>query len=361
MDMVVLKSWTMIGLQKPRKKKKKSHPILDWLLYAAVRVLMIFLSLFPVESNLRFACFLGDLLWKYYQRGRLRALENLRASFPEKSEEWIQQTGRRSFEQLVMLTIDVLVTPQLVKKHNWRQYARFTKAEYPKWMMKEGKGLILVTAHYGNFELIGYMAGLFGFDVYSVARPLDNKYLNRFLYDVRQRHGLKLIDKKGAAEMMPQIIEQGSTLGFIADQDAGRKGVFVDFFGRKASTYKSIGLLAITYNLPIAVGCTRRVGNRFFFDYVLSRIIFPQEWADKEDPLTWVSAAYTKAIEDFVRQDPTQYWWLHRRWKTRPKEERQAAEAAAEPSKDGPGLAVPVVTVVPASTLSQTAPGRPLR
>jgi KDO2-lipid IV(A) lauroyltransferase len=342
----------MTEQQKPRKKKK-SNPVVDWLLYAAVRVLTIFLSLVDVEASLRFACFLGDLLWKHYGRGRQRALENLRASFPEESEEWIQRTGRRSFQQLAMLAVDVLLMPRLVKKDNWRQYLRLTKAEYPKWMMQERKGLIMVTAHYGNFEIIGYLMSLFGFDIYSVARPLDNKYLNRFLYGVRQRRGLKLVDKKGAAEMMPQIIEQGSTLGFIADQDAGRKGVFVDFFGRKASTYKSIGLLAITYNLPIVVGCTRRVGNRFFFDYVLSRIIFPHEWADKDDPLTWVSAAYTKAIEDFIRQDPTQYWWVHRRWKTRPKEERQAAEAAAEVSKDGSGLAVPVVTMVPGSAPSQ--------
>ena len=328
----------MIEPPVPRKKKKKRpHPVRDWLVYAAVRVLMIFLSLFDVETNLRFACFLGDLLWKYYRRGRRRAVENLRASFPEQSQEWIERTGRRSFQQLVMLTIDILVTPRLVQKHNWRQYARFVKAEYPKWMMKEGKGLIMVTAHYGNFEIIGYMMALFGFDIYSVARPLDNKYLNRFLYDVRQRHGLKLIDKKGAAELMPRIVAQGSTLGFIADQDAGRKGIFVDFFGRKASTYKSIGLLALTYNLPIIVGCTRRVGNRFFFEFVLGRIIFPSEWADKEDPLTWISAEYTKAIEAFVREDPTQYWWLHRRWKTRPKEEHRAAEVAPGNASGGCG------------------------
>jgi KDO2-lipid IV(A) lauroyltransferase len=345
----------MIEPQRP-KKKKKPHPILDWLLYAAVRVFMIFLCLLRVETSLQIACFLGDLLWKYYQRGRQRALDNLRASFPEKSEEWIQQTGRRSFEQLVMLTVDVLVTPQVVQKHNWRQYAHFEKAEYPKWLIKEGKGTIMVTAHYGNFELIGYMAGLFDFDIVGIARPMDNKYLNRFLYRVRQRHGLKLIDKKGAAEMMPEIVKRGSTIGFIADQDAGRKGIFVDFFGRKASTYKSIGLLAITYNLPIIVGCTRRVGNRFYFNYVLSRIIFPHEWADQEDPLTWVSAAYTKAIEDFVREDPTQYWWVHRRWKTRPKEERQKTEAVAEPSQEVPSVTAPSVGVAPAPTLSRTLP-----
>ncbi len=302
-----------------RKKKKKHHPFLDWLLYVAVRVLVVFLSLFNIETNLRTARFLGRLLWKYYPRGRQRALENLRASFPEKSEEWIQETGRRSFESIVMLTIDVLFTPRLVNKHNWRRYSRFKNAEYIKWLMKERKGLIMVTGHYGNFEIIGYLMGLFSFDSYSVARPLDNKYLNRYLYGVRQRRGLKLIDKKGAATLMPEIIRRGSTLGFIADQDAGRKGIFVDFFGRKASTYKSIGLLAITYNLPIAVGYCRRIDNRFFFEFKRTRLILPEEWADKENPLEWITAEYTKAIEDFVREDPTQYWWLHRRWKTQPK------------------------------------------
>ena len=103
-------------------------------------VLMIFLCLFDVETNLRFACFLGDLLWKYYKRGRQRALENLRASFPEKSEEWIQQTGRRSFEQLVMLTIDVLVTPRLVQKHNWRQYCALHQRGIPEMADEGGQG-----------------------------------------------------------------------------------------------------------------------------------------------------------------------------------------------------------------------------
>ncbi len=313
-----------------KKKKKKPHPVLDWLLYVAVRVLVIFLSLFDVETNLRFACFLGDLLWKYYGRGRQRALANLRASFPDQSEEWTRQTGRRSFQQLAMLTVDVLFTPRLVRKHNWRQYSRYRNAEHAKWLMQERRGLLMVTAHYSNFEIVGYLMGLFGFDLYSIARPLDNKYLNRFLYGVRERRGQKLIDKKGAAEMMPKLVEQGSTIGFIADQDAGRKGIFVDFFGRKASTYKSIGLLAITYNLPIVVGYSRRIDNRFFFEMGVTRIIFPAEWADKDDPLTWVTAEYTRAIETFVREDPTQYWWLHRRWKTRPRQEGQRTEAVEQ-------------------------------
>jgi KDO2-lipid IV(A) lauroyltransferase len=241
-----------------------------------------------------------------------------------------------------MLTIDILFTPRLVKKYNWREYSSYKNVEHAKWLMQERKGLIMVTGHYSNFEIIGYLMGLFGFPIYSVARPLDNRYLNRYLYSVRERRGQKIIDKKGAAEILPRLTEDGSTLAFIADQDAGRKGVFVDFFGRDASTYKSIGLLAITCNLPIVVGYSRRVGNRFFFEIGVNRIIFPHEWADKGDPLKWVTAEYTKAVEAFVREDPTQYWWLHRRWKTRPKEERQeAAEAVAVPDRSRLPIDIP--------------------
>ncbi|OHB57630.1 MAG: hypothetical protein A2173_10405 [Planctomycetes bacterium RBG_13_44_8b] len=305
------------------RKKKKNNLITDWLLYLALRILVFFLYLFNVETNLNTACFLGRLLWKHYHRGRNRALDNLHASFPEKSEQWIWQTGRRSFEHIAMLAVDVLFTPRLVKKYNWRNYSRYKTVERAKWLMKEDKGILMVAAHYGNFEIMGYLLGLFGFNIYSVARPLDNRFINNYLYKVRQKAGQKIIHKKGAAELMGKISSEGATLCFIADQDAGKKGIFVDFFGRKASTYKSIGLLAITNNIPIAVGYSRRLDNKFYFEIGINRIIFPQEWAEKDDPLTWITAEYTMAIEQFVREDPSQYWWLHRRWKHRPKEEEQ--------------------------------------
>ena len=310
--------------RKKKKKKKKHNPVLDFVAYVGLRVLLIFIQMFDVETNLRTACFWGRLLWKHYHRGRQRALDNLRASFPDKSEQWLWRTGRRSFEHIAMLAIDVIFTPRLVKKSNWRRYSRYKTVEQAKWLMQEGNGLLMVAGHYANFEIMGYLLGLFGFNVYSIARPLDNRFLSDYLYGVRRRAGQKIIDKKGAAEQMGTIVDSGATVCFIVDQDAGKKGVFVDFFGRKASTYKSIGLLAMTYDVPIGVGYSRRVGNRFFFEIGVNRIIFPEEWADKKDPLKWVTAEYTKAIEEFIREDPSQYWWLHRRWKHRPKEEQQA-------------------------------------
>jgi KDO2-lipid IV(A) lauroyltransferase len=291
-----------------------------------VRLVVGILYCFPIEANLRTACWLGRLMWKYYHRGRQRALDNLRASFPDKDEIWLIETGRKSFEHLVMMVMDVLFTPRLVKLETWPEMFSFNQIERVKWMMKEEKGLLMVTGHYGNFEIVGYLMSLYGLKIYSIARPLDNRFVNRWLMSVRESKGQKIIDKKGAAEMMGQLASQGATLCFIADQDAGRKGVFVDFFGRKASTYKSIGLLAMQYNIPIVVGGCRQHYKKFFFEMEPTRIIMPAEWADKPDPLKWVTQEYTKAVEDFVRKDPAQYWWLHRRWKTRPKEERQNRE-----------------------------------
>ncbi len=306
----------------PRKKKKKKHNLFtDWMLYFVLRIIVVFLYMFDVETNLNTACFLGRLLWKYYHRGRKRALDNLRASFPEKDEQWLQETGRRSFEHIAMLAIDVLFTPRLVKKYNWRDYSQYKNAERAKWLMQENTGMLMLTGHYGNFEIMGYILGLFDFNIYTVARPLDNKFVNKYLHGVREQAGQRLIDKKGATELMAKVSSSGATLCFIADQDAGRKGIFVDFFGRKASTFKSIGLLAVTNNIPIGVAYSRRLGNRFYFEIGINRIILPEEWAKKDDPLEWVTAEYTKAIEEFVREDPSQYWWVHRRWKHRPKEE----------------------------------------
>ncbi|MBL7214475.1 MAG: hypothetical protein ISS71_02220 [Phycisphaerae bacterium] len=309
-----------------KNKKKKNHkrnPALDWLGYAAMRVALFILYLFPVRWNLRFACFLGTLMWKHYERGRIRAMGNLRASFPEKDEKWLEETGLRSFQHIVMLVIDTLFTPRLLEKGNWSRYIKPMNIERAKWMSKENKGLLMLTGHYGNFEITGYLLGLFFYNVYSIARPLDNPYINKYLYGIREAKGQKIIDKKGATDQMVQLVEDGATLCFISDQDAGRKGVFVDFFGRKASSYKSIGLLAIQYNLPIAVGGCRRVGNDYQFEIEVSRIIEPREWADKDNPLEWVTQEYNAELEKLIRKDPTQYWWLHRRWKTRPKEERQ--------------------------------------
>jgi Kdo2-lipid IVA lauroyltransferase/acyltransferase len=304
------------------KKKKKPGVVQDYLLYLAVRVLAVFIQTMEVNASLRLARTLGHGLYLIYHRGRQRAIEHLRVSFPEKDEAWLEKTTRRSFEHIVMLAFDVIHTSRLIRASTWHRYIDLGEGmDEGLKLILAGRGVLMVTGHYGNFEISGVALATFGLETYSIARPLDNRFINDYLLGVRQRQGQIIVDKKGATEHMLEILDSGAMLGFIADQNAGHKGMFVDFFGRKASTYKSIGLLAMEYDLPIIVGYCRRIQDEYRFRLGLTQIILPQQWKEQDDPLRWITEQYTAAIERFVREDPEQYWWVHRRWKTRPKGE----------------------------------------
>ncbi|MGB2984802.1 MAG: lysophospholipid acyltransferase family protein, partial [Phycisphaerae bacterium] len=198
-----------------------------------------------------------------------------------------------------------------------------------------GRGVILVTGHYGTFEVTGHLLAALGFDVAAIMRPLDNVYLNRFVVHSRRTHGLALLDTKGAMGGAEEILKEGKLLAFIGDQDAGRKGLFVDFFGQPASTYKSIGLLAMSSRCPIVVGYARRRGNVAQYDVGVQRIIYPYEWEPQDDPLRWITQAYTTAIEEMVCEAPDQYLWIHRRWKSKPRGVAAACSTVPFPKNFG--------------------------
>jgi Kdo2-lipid IVA lauroyltransferase/acyltransferase len=302
---------------------KQRNDLIDRIQYVGLRLVSMALHCWPVELNLQIARGLGSLLYAVDRRHRERALGNLRRSFPEMTDHQRQVMARRSMQQLIMLFVEVLFTTRLVRIDTYARYVSLDNfRDVLQLLLKKNQGLIMLTAHYGNWEVLGYVMAALGFETTSIARPLDNKYVNEWLLGVRERMGQRIIAKKGATEEVIRVLSRNGTVGFIADQNAGPKGIFVDFFGRKASTYKSIGLLAMEYQVPIIVGYARRINDRFQFQVGASDVIFPQDWNTQEDPLRYITQRYTRAIEAFVREDPGQYLWVHRRWKTRPKGER---------------------------------------
>lgn len=305
---------------------KERNDLIDRLQYVALRLASMAMHCFPMENNLRMARRLGALLYRFDRKHRERAMANLRRSFPAMSEPQLNALARQSMQAIPMIGAEVLFTTRLVRLETWSRYVQLENFKpVLSLLMQKNRGLILLTAHYGNFEILGYVLALLGFPTSSIARPLDNKYISSWLFGVREKMGQKIIVKKGATEEVVEVLDNHGVVGFVADQNAGSKGIFVDFFGRKASTYKSIGLLAMQYEVPIVIGYARRIEGRFQFKVGAQDIIYPADWESQNDPLRYITQRYTRAIEDFVRADPGQYWWVHRRWKTRPKGE--AAEA----------------------------------
>jgi KDO2-lipid IV(A) lauroyltransferase len=305
---------------------KQRNDLLDRLQYLGVRIVSMMMQCWPVNANLRAAKRLGNMLYRVDRKHRDRALANLRRSFPEFSERQREVLARRSMQELFMFFVEMFFTTRLIRIDSWARYIVLENFQKPlELILHRDGGLIMLTGHYGNFEILGYLLATLGFPTSSVARPLDNPYLSDFVFGVRERQGQRIIAKKGATGDVVDVIEGGGAVAFVADQNAGSKGIFVDFFGRKASTYKSIGLLAMQYNVPVVIGYSRRLNDQFKFAIGAQDIIFPDDWKTQHDPLRYITQRYTKAIEDMVRQDPGQYWWVHRRWKTRPKGETPEA------------------------------------
>lgn len=292
-----------------------------WSQYVAARLAAFGLTLLDEQSNLRTAAAFGRFAYRVDHRHRQRTMYNLTRSFPDLDRHQIEDLARRSFEHLAELAVEVFQTPRLINAATWPQRIETRNVAQTVELLNSGQPVILVTGHLGNWEATGFLMAVMGYRVCAIARPLDNRLINDWLLGIRQRHGLQVITKWKATDTMVNVLRSGGMVGFIGDQNAGEKGIFVPFFGRLASTYKSIGLLALTHQVPIVCGYARRLEG-FRYEVGTTDIIRPEDWAGQRDPLYYVTARYIRAIEMTVRRFPEQYLWMHRRWKSRPRYER---------------------------------------
>jgi len=304
-----------------------------WILeFAALRLWTLIIGCFPVETNLRTARLMGDIWWLLSKRHQQRALDNLRPSLGgQYSEQQLRRIARESFRHFAQVyLVEMVMTPRLVSLWSWARYVRLENLGPALRELLSDRGVIMVTAHFGNYELLGYTIARLGLPITAVMRPLDNPLVNEFVVWSRRAGGVELLDKKGASERADELLAAGGALCFIGDQDAGRKGVFADFFGRPASWYKSIGLLAMRHRVPIIVGYAAR--RRAGFDYTIAveRIIQPEQWESRDDPLHWITTAFAGALENAIRRYPEQYLWVHRRWKTQPGQRRRRHAGSAQ-------------------------------
>lgn len=296
--------------------------LVNWSQYLALRLGVGSMHVFGAKRNLASARGVGSILYKLDARHRRRAFMNIRRSMPHLHRDEVARITEASMQHFLQLGVEVMFTPRLMQLDTWAERVHFNGLQEAMDLVLSDRPTILVTGHYGNWEVLGYLMALLGIDLSAIARPIDNPLVNDWLLGVREAKGLRVITKWGATEEMTAIMERGGTLAFIGDQNAGDKGLFVPFFGRLASAYKSIALLAIRYDAPVICGYARRVGDDFGFNVGISDIIRPEHWKAAEDPLYYLTARYTRAIEKMVAEAPEQYLWIHRRWKSRPRHEK---------------------------------------
>ena len=305
---------------------KKIGPVTMWSQYIAARLAAMALTMFDVEDNQRTAAQLGRAMYRIDQRHRLRAQRSIALAFPEWSPRHVDDVARRSFEHFLKLAVEVMHTPRVIQRETFFRHASMNKMGASLEMLNARQPVVMLTGHVGNWEVLGYMLAVLSYDLDAIARPIDNPLVNDWLMGIREARGMRIITKWDATDQMLAVLGRGGALAFIADQNAGDKGLFVPFFGRLASAYKSIGLLAMNQRVPIVCGYAHRIGPGFRFDFGETDIIYPDDWADQPDPLFYITARYSRAIETMVCLRPEQYLWMHRRWKSRPRHERLGRE-----------------------------------
>jgi Kdo2-lipid IVA lauroyltransferase/acyltransferase len=305
----------------PRHKVRR--PWLDYLVYLAVRLVVAFAQMLSIEQSYALARVIAWMMYKVDVRHRAVGLENLKMAYGDQyTEADRDRIVRGVYLHFCMMLMEMLHLPRKIHLTNWRQYVSLVGHEPILDRLMTGGPIILLTGHYGNWEMAGYLFGLYGFPTYSVARTLDNPYLDRYLRSFREQTGQKLIPKAGGYDQILEVLQSGRALSMLADQDAGQRGLFVEFFGRPASTHKAIALLAIEHQAPVVVGVARRIGPGFRYEIRSADVIEPSEFSGTPDDSRLLTQRYTSALEKLIRQDPTQYLWLHRRWKHQPQRKK---------------------------------------
>ncbi len=302
-------------------RKAGAAPTLrDRLEYAALRAAVGFFRALPRRLALRVGAGVGELFFRLDARDRAVALRNLAIAFPEKDPAERRAILRRSCHNLGRMIAEVCHLKWLRRE----SLQRYVYVEDPRlWEegMKVGaaRGVLVLTGHVGNFELLAYANALLGHPITLVHRPMRNPLVERFICDLRGRAGTVSLPKAAAARGALRALRRRHIVAIPADQNqVARTGVFADFFGVPACTTPGPARLAMLTGAPVfPIFLVREGGGE------RHRIVaFPAiEMVDSGDPGRDVVAnteRCNRALEAIVRAHPDQWIWFHKRWKTRP-------------------------------------------
>lgn len=295
-------------------------PILDYFVYLIVRVFICLVQSMRYETCRAIAQGLAYFAAEVVGVRRKLVDENLRHAFPEMSALERRELTLKMWEHLFKLAIEAAHSPRKIHDVNWRKVVELDNVEQVHRMLCEDRPLIFVTGHFGNFEIGGYLLGLLGYPTYTIARKLDNPYLNDFVEEFREITGQHILSKNDGAEPVMEVLERNETLTLLADQHAGRRGYWIDFFGRPASAYKAIAVMSLKYNAPVAVCYATRLSDRpMHFRMKIAGIYDPKKPIPGIESVKDITQWYSSLLEEGIREQPDQYWWIHNRWKSRDK------------------------------------------
>lgn len=282
------------------------------------------LKLLPEGASSGFGGAASRLFFLFSRSRRHILLENLTRAFPEKSGAEIRRIARACAENLGAAFMEFLESSRLTREEILSRVT-LTGEEHFAAARARGKGVFLLSAHFGSWEIGAIRAGLIDGSISSVVRPLDNPLLEEELEYRRTRFGNRVIRKKDAAREILRAIRAGETVAILVDQNVlAEEAVFVPFFGRLAATTPSLALLQMKTDAAVVPVFTWPLGRgryRLQFEEPILAEEFAAAGTTREERVLLATERYMAVTEKAIRGDPAAWLWMHNRWRTRPDDE----------------------------------------
>lgn len=289
----------------------------QWLVYLGMRLIICLVQTLPIESCQTLSRALAHLAYDALRVRRSTIDENLQFAYPDMAPPARRLIALGMWEHVFLMVCELAQVPRKIHDTNWRDHVVMDHEQMKQFVLRllDARPLVVVSGHYGNFEVGGVVAGIMGFPTHSVARPLDNPFLHRFITGFREATGQFMLDKRGSAGQIDAVLQRGGTLMLLGDQSAGPKGCWVTFFGRPASCHKAVALFSLVNRAPMLLAYSRRI-KPLQFEMGVAAEFDPTR--DEVLGVKQLTQWYNDHLERVIRDEPRQYWWLHNRWKNKP-------------------------------------------
>jgi KDO2-lipid IV(A) lauroyltransferase len=288
--------------------------MIDYFVYVALRAFSLFINLLPESFALWMGRQLGNMGYYLDWEHRKVSLQNLRRAFGrEKSEEERRAITKRVFQNLGMMAIEFFRIPKMSVETYKKKVSMEGVDETLKLLDKKKGGLLLV-GHFGNWELMGFMSKVIGNPILVIAKPIKQRRIDQWITMIRKVAGLEMILPENATRKVIQALSENRVIGILIDQRAKRsRGVWADFFGKKAPTTPGLAVLALKTEAPVVPVFMVRDGfqkHRLIIKEPLELI----RTGDFEKDVAANTQLFNQTLESMVRQYPDQWFWIHRRW-----------------------------------------------
>jgi Kdo2-lipid IVA lauroyltransferase/acyltransferase len=305
-------------LNRMAKKRPFRKRVKYFLLYFLVKSLIFIASVLPRKAVLRFCGMLGGLAFHLVGAARTKTLRNLEKVYgASKTPEEIRKMAKRVFVMIGKNAGEIIRAVSINDIERFKKLVHVHNEDRLYEAISKGKGVIILTAHLGAFELVGTYMALMNFKPLIIGTAQKDKRLNQLLVENRNKMGTVVIERGKDTLKLMRNLNSGGMMLILIDQDTKVKSVFVDFMGKPAATPIGAALFALRTEavvLPVGIHMDENLQQHIT---ILPEVPLVKTGNEEEDILV-NTRNYSAATEELISLDPTQWVWMHERWKTQP-------------------------------------------